>query len=64
MNAEDRTTTSSSTQTPRGRVAVLGGGSAGMPTALSVHQAGHDVAIFERYPEARPAGYVLNLPRT
>jgi 2-polyprenyl-6-methoxyphenol hydroxylase-like FAD-dependent oxidoreductase len=44
-----------------GRVAVLGGGPAGMATALSVHQAGHDVAIFERYPEARPAGNVLNL---
>ena len=46
---------------PRGRVAVLGGGPAGMATALSVHQAGHDVVIFERYPEARPAGNVLNL---
>lgn len=44
-----------------GRVAVLGGGPAGMATALSVHQAGHDVVIFERYPEARPAGNVLNL---
>ncbi|WP_433028382.1 FAD-dependent oxidoreductase [Actinomycetospora sp. CA-053990] len=45
----------------RGRVAVLGGGPAGMATALSVHQAGHDVVIFERYREARPAGNVLNL---
>jgi 2-polyprenyl-6-methoxyphenol hydroxylase-like FAD-dependent oxidoreductase len=44
-----------------GRVAVLGGGPAGMATALSVHQAGHDVVVFERYPEARPAGNVLNL---
>ncbi|SOD98047.1 FAD-dependent oxidoreductase [Blastococcus haudaquaticus] len=52
---------SSSTPGPRGRVAVLGGGPAGMATALSVHGAGHEVAIFERYPEARPAGNVLNL---
>ena len=52
---------STNTPGPRGRVAVLGGGPAGMATALSVHQAGHDVVIFERYPEARPAGNVLNL---
>jgi 2-polyprenyl-6-methoxyphenol hydroxylase-like FAD-dependent oxidoreductase len=44
-----------------GRVAVIGGGPAGMATALSVHQAGHDVVIFERYAEARPAGNILNL---
>jgi 2-polyprenyl-6-methoxyphenol hydroxylase-like FAD-dependent oxidoreductase len=44
-----------------GRVAVLGGGPAGMATALSVHQAGHEVVIYERYPEARPAGNILNL---
>jgi 2-polyprenyl-6-methoxyphenol hydroxylase-like FAD-dependent oxidoreductase len=44
-----------------GRVAVIGGGPAGMATALSVYQAGHEVVIFERYPEARPAGNVLNL---
>jgi len=45
----------------RGRVAVIGGGPAGMATALSVRQAGHDVAVFERYHEARPAGSLLNL---
>lgn len=45
----------------RGRVAVLGGGPAGMAAALSIHQAGHEVVIFERYHEARPAGNVLNL---
>lgn len=44
-----------------GRVAVLGGGPAGMATALSVHQAGHQVVVYERYPEARPAGNILNL---
>jgi 2-polyprenyl-6-methoxyphenol hydroxylase-like FAD-dependent oxidoreductase len=32
-----------------------------MATALSVHQAGHDVVLLERYPHARPAGNILNL---
>ena len=32
-----------------------------MATALSVHQAGHDVILLERYPQARPAGNILNL---
>jgi 2-polyprenyl-6-methoxyphenol hydroxylase-like FAD-dependent oxidoreductase len=45
----------------RGRVAVLGAGPAGMATALSVHQAGHDVILLERYQQARPAGNILNL---
>ncbi|MBY4128220.1 FAD-dependent monooxygenase [Rhodococcus fascians] len=47
--------------TPRGRVAVIGAGPAGMATALSVHQAGHDVLLLERYKQARPAGNILNL---
>ena len=47
--------------TKRGRVAVIGAGPAGMATALSVHQAGHDVILLERYPQARPAGNILNL---
>ena len=46
---------------PRGRVAVIGAGPAGMAAALSVHQAGHDVVLLERYREARPAGNILNL---
>lgn len=45
----------------RGRVAILGAGPAGMAAALSVLQAGHDVVVFERYREARPAGNILNL---
>jgi 2-polyprenyl-6-methoxyphenol hydroxylase-like FAD-dependent oxidoreductase len=45
----------------RGRVVVIGAGPAGMATALSVHQAGHDVLLLERYPQARPAGNILNL---
>lgn len=32
----------------RGRVAVIGAGPAGLATALSVHQAGHDVLLLER----------------
>jgi 2-polyprenyl-6-methoxyphenol hydroxylase-like FAD-dependent oxidoreductase len=44
-----------------GRVAIIGAGPAGMATALSSHQAGHEVALYERYREARPAGNILNL---
>ncbi|WP_425826824.1 FAD-dependent oxidoreductase [Streptomyces fractus] len=44
-----------------GRVAVIGAGPAGMAAALSAHQAGHHVTLFERSPEARPAGNILNL---
>ena len=40
---------------------MIGAGPAGMATALSVGQAGHDVLLLERYPEARPAGNILNL---
>ena len=47
--------------TPRGRVAVLGAGPAGMAAALGALQAGHDVVVYERYREARPAGNILNL---
>ncbi|WP_328475337.1 FAD-dependent monooxygenase [Actinoplanes sp. NBC_00393] len=50
----------SSTARP-GRVAVIGAGPAGMATALSVHQAGHEALLLERYPQARPAGNILNL---
>lgn len=45
----------------RGRVAVIGAGPAGMAAALSATQAGHEVKVFERYREARPAGNILNL---
>lgn len=45
----------------RGRVAVVGAGPAGMAAALSIHQAGHEVVLLERYAHARPAGNVLNL---
>ncbi|MFH8253229.1 FAD-dependent oxidoreductase [Microbacterium sp. B2969] len=42
-------------------IVVLGGGPAGMASALALHTAGHDVVILERYREARPAGNILNL---
>ena len=45
----------------RGRVAVLGAGPAGMAAALGALKAGHDVVVYERYCEARPAGNILNL---
>jgi 2-polyprenyl-6-methoxyphenol hydroxylase-like FAD-dependent oxidoreductase len=45
----------------RGRVAVLGAGPAGMAAALGALTAGHDVVVYERYREARPAGNILNL---
>ncbi|MEU6805066.1 FAD-dependent oxidoreductase [Streptomyces neyagawaensis] len=44
-----------------GSVAVLGAGPAGMAAALSIAQAGHEVTLYERYREARPAGNILNL---
>ncbi|MCP9210365.1 FAD-dependent oxidoreductase [Streptomyces sp. NEAU-Y11] len=44
-----------------GRVAIIGAGPAGMAAALSVHQAGHQVTLFERNSQARPAGNILNL---
>jgi 2-polyprenyl-6-methoxyphenol hydroxylase-like FAD-dependent oxidoreductase len=50
-----------SSPSPRGRVAVLGAGPAGMAAALGALQAGHEVVVYERYREARPAGNILNL---
>src|SRR5829696_6694898 len=44
-----------------GRVAVLGAGPAGMAAALGALKAGHDVVVYEKYREARPAGNILNL---
>src|SRR4051795_9261458 len=53
-------TTSPSSALP-GRVAVLGAGPAGMAAALGALKAGHEVVVYERYREARPAGNILNL---
>jgi 2-polyprenyl-6-methoxyphenol hydroxylase-like FAD-dependent oxidoreductase len=51
----------STTPSRPGRVVIIGAGPAGMAAALSLHQAGHDVTLLERYPQARPAGNILNL---
>ena len=45
----------------KGRVAVIGAGPGGMAAALAVHRAGFDVAIYERYPQVKAAGNILNL---
>lgn len=42
-------------------IVILGGGPAGMASALALHTAGHPAVIYERYREARPAGNILNL---
>ena len=49
------------TKTPRQRIAIIGAGPAGMAAALSISQTEHEVVLFERYKEARPAGNILNL---
>jgi 6-hydroxynicotinate 3-monooxygenase len=45
----------------RGRVAIVGAGPGGMAAALAAHRAGYDVAIYERHPEVKAAGNILNL---
>lgn len=42
-------------------IAILGSGPAGMAAALGLITAGHEVVVYERYREARPAGNILNL---
>lgn len=46
--------------TPK-KIVILGGGPAGMATALSFIKAGFKVKVYERYPSAKPAGTLLNL---
>jgi 6-hydroxynicotinate 3-monooxygenase len=50
-----------SNQTTLGRVAVIGAGPGGMGTALALRRVGYDVTIYERYPEVKAAGNILNL---
>jgi len=45
----------------RGRIAIIGAGPAGMAAALAAYRLGFDPKIYERYPEIRPAGNILNL---
>jgi 2-polyprenyl-6-methoxyphenol hydroxylase-like FAD-dependent oxidoreductase len=47
--------------TNRVRVAIIGAGPGGMAAALACHQVGFQVKLFERYPEIRAAGNILNL---
>lgn len=42
-------------------IAVLGAGPAGMAAALGLIKAGHSIVVYERYPQARAAGNILNL---
>jgi 6-hydroxynicotinate 3-monooxygenase len=44
-----------------GRIAIVGAGPAGMAAALAAHRAGFEVALYERYPEIKAAGNILNL---
>jgi 2-polyprenyl-6-methoxyphenol hydroxylase-like FAD-dependent oxidoreductase len=45
----------------KGRIAIVGAGPGGMAAALAAHKKGFDVQLFERYPEVKPAGNILNL---
>src|SRR3954464_4297992 len=38
-----------------------GAGPGGMAAALAAHRSGFDVALYERYPEIKAAGNILNL---
>lgn len=48
-------------QNQKNPIAVLGAGPAGMAAALGLIKTGHDVTLYERYPQARAAGNILNL---
>jgi 2-polyprenyl-6-methoxyphenol hydroxylase-like FAD-dependent oxidoreductase len=45
----------------KGRIAIVGAGPGGMAAALAAHKQGFEVRLFERYPEVKPAGNILNL---
>src|ERR1051326_8863022 len=42
-------------------ILIAGGGIGGLITALSLHEAGFDVRVFESVPEIRPLGVGINL---
>ena len=43
------------------KVLVVGGGIGGLTTALSLHQAGFEVAVYESVKEIKPLGVGINL---
>ena len=45
----------------KGRIAIIGAGPGGMATALAARRFGFDVALYERYPQIKAAGNILNL---
>ena len=45
----------------KGTIGIVGSGPAGMAAALAACRAGLDVTIYERYPEVKAAGNILNL---
>lgn len=53
-----------SSTAPRRRIAIVGAGPGGLSAAIALHQAGHEVRVFERNPEVRPlgGGVLLSLP--
>ena len=50
--------------TGRLRIAVAGGGPAGLAAALMLHRAGHEVTIFERFERPQPLGSGLMIQPT
>src|SRR5690242_11546715 len=49
------------TDTSKGRIAIVGAGPGGMAAALAAHRAGFEVSLYERYGEVKAAGNILNL---
>jgi 5-methylphenazine-1-carboxylate 1-monooxygenase len=45
----------------RGPILIIGGGIGGLTAALSLHDAGFEVEVFESVPELRPLGVGINL---
>ncbi len=45
----------------KARIAIVGAGPGGMAAALAAIRVGFDVTIFERFPEVKAAGNILNL---
>ena len=45
----------------RGHIAIVGAGPGGMATALAALKQGFTVSLFEKYPEVKAAGNILNL---